>query len=659
MKKIERFILVLLLIAPIIAAAQSVDTMFTRLFNASGNFEDRLSDMAVSPQGIVYMTGFGHSSNNTDDYWTIACDRWGSKLWEAYYAGAGDWNDSAAALTLDSRGDLYVTGQSFETPNESASITTIKYRSDSTRLWISRLHFPSDIDDGGLDIVAQDSTVLYVCGYRHVAGLDNNYVVVKYNALTGDTMWTRSYSRSGEEDDDMPTAIAVDRNGNVVVTGYSYSGNTDYDYDYCTIKYDANGAQLWRRTYNNLAHATNGEDYAWALAVDGSNNVIVTGMSYDDNTDFDYVTVKYGTNGDTIWTARYNRAPGNYEDMAWGVVTDGFNNVYVTGASYDSTQDYDFCTIRYNPSSSSPAWIRRYDRNGYDDEAFGIAQDSAGNIYATGWSCSPDHDNDVVTTKMSSSTGVEAWNHVYNSPSDNEDDGQKVACGPSNMIFVGAQVFTDSHDFDYGLLRLYEQTHDCGVVAILAPADTILAGDSTTPKVLIHNFGIYPETVSVRIAISPSYRDSARRFIDAGNYETLSFRSYVELLAGTYAARCTTLLLSDVNPLNDLAQDSFVVTSPTGISETGRNNVVIRPYLQIAPNPARSLASISYAVSDPEQLTLKIYNAAGRLVKNLARAGPQRVGVLNLDLHELAAGIYIVKLDTPKHRFTRKLVIER
>ena len=47
-------------------------------------------------------------------------------------------------------------------------------------------------------------------------------------------------------------------------------------YDYATIKYSSAGVPLWTNRYNGPG---NGDDYASAVAVDGSNNVIVTGYS--------------------------------------------------------------------------------------------------------------------------------------------------------------------------------------------------------------------------------------------------------------------------------------------------------------------------------------------------------------------------------------------
>ena len=79
--------------------------------------------------------------------------------------------------------------------------------------------------------------------------------------------------------------MAVDNSNNIIVTGYTDIGG-DFDYDYFTVKYDSNGTILWQDTIdNNIAIAR-------SVAVDNSNNIIVTGTFFIDG-DNDYFTVKY------------------------------------------------------------------------------------------------------------------------------------------------------------------------------------------------------------------------------------------------------------------------------------------------------------------------------------------------------------------------------
>ena len=75
--------------------------------------------------------------------------------------------------------------------------------------------------------------------------------------------------------DTHPVGFAVDTTGNAYVTGYSVGFYTSDDY--ATVKYDANGKQLWAVRYNGSG---NGIDRPYALVVDTAGNVYVTGESY-------------------------------------------------------------------------------------------------------------------------------------------------------------------------------------------------------------------------------------------------------------------------------------------------------------------------------------------------------------------------------------------
>jgi hypothetical protein len=80
----------------------------------------------------------------------------------------------------------------------------------------------------------------------------------------------------------------VDGSNNLVVTGTS--GGSGGDSGYLTIKYSSEGVPLW----TNLYHGSGvGNDGATAVALDRSGNVIVTGWSVGSGGDYDFATVKY------------------------------------------------------------------------------------------------------------------------------------------------------------------------------------------------------------------------------------------------------------------------------------------------------------------------------------------------------------------------------
>ncbi len=139
-----------------------------------------------------------------------------------------------------------------------------------------------------------------------------------------DTAWVRRYNGPGNDYDEA-LAIAVDNSGNVYVTGASHGIGTDYDY--CTIKYDTTGNELRVERYDGTG---NGWDYAYAIALDDSGNVYVTGESYNSQTEADYTTIRYYPDLDTTWLRTYN-GPVDGSDQTNALTVDTQGNVYVTG----------------------------------------------------------------------------------------------------------------------------------------------------------------------------------------------------------------------------------------------------------------------------------------------------------------------------------------
>jgi hypothetical protein len=82
-------------------------------------------------------------------------------------------------------------------------------------------------------------------------------------------------------------------------------------------------------------------------------------------------------------------------------------------------------------------------------------------------------------------------------------------------------------------------------------------------------------------------------------------------------------------------------------------------FLTLTPNPlASGFATVRYNLPRPGPATLRICDVAGRTV--LVRAlGTERRASSELDLKQLAAGVYVVRLDTDGWSTRQKLVIQR
>ncbi|MEI6946409.1 T9SS type A sorting domain-containing protein [Paraflavisolibacter sp. H34] len=160
--------------------------------------------------------------------------------------------------------------------------------------------------------------------------------------------------------------------------------------------------QDWAGRYNGPA---NGGDRPSALAADALGNVYVTGESSGSQEDF--ATLRYDAGGVQKWVARYN-GPGNAYDKSEAIATDAAGNVYVGGTSTGSGSGMDFALIKYD-AGGVQKWVSRYNGPANDREQVGsVAVDKAGNVYVYGTSADGNGQFSYATIKYNSS-GVQQW----------------------------------------------------------------------------------------------------------------------------------------------------------------------------------------------------------------------------------------------------------
>jgi len=153
-----------------------------------------------------------------------------------------------------------------------------------------------------------------------------DYYTAKYAAKDGSLIWEHRYDGPGGSSVDEAYAVAVDPQGNAVVTGYSDNGTGSCFY---TAKYaSADGSTVWEQRYND---PTGGRDYAKAMAMDSTGDVVVTGYSYD-TANLYASTVAYDVNGNQLWA--YGQ-PGVNGDATVGsaVTVDALGSVTVAGSA--------------------------------------------------------------------------------------------------------------------------------------------------------------------------------------------------------------------------------------------------------------------------------------------------------------------------------------
>ncbi len=315
------------------------DTIVTKL-NATGalihsgylglDVYDNGYGIAVDAQGNAYVTGDAAATYGPEAFVKKIKADMSAVLYEAYFGAAKrgfDKGTSARAIAVDTAGNAYVTGR-----------TNARF---------------SEEDDGGFQPFCTEFD-----------GIDCTFddaMMIKLNPAGDSVLY---YTYLGGEDSDIGTAIAVDKDGNILVAGYTFAANfpvqnamqsqkrgQDNFADAFVTKFNPAGTALIYSTY------LGGEfwEEAHGLTVDKDGNAYVVGMtnSPDDfpvSTDapqpalgngicnvgsterycYDGFATKLTAAGALAWSTYLG---GSADDLANGVAVDGNGNAYVVGST--------------------------------------------------------------------------------------------------------------------------------------------------------------------------------------------------------------------------------------------------------------------------------------------------------------------------------------
>jgi hypothetical protein len=617
-------------------AQPPVDQQWLVRYDGQMHGNDVPAALAVDQGGNIIVTGVVQNLTSGQDWATVKYDSSGAVIWTNVYNGSNNGSDSATCLGLGPGGDVFVGGSS-EGLGTGQDFQIVKYDGWGAQLWSARYDGPDHLDDHATALALDGQGNLYVTGISRSAETGEDYLTLKLGPL-GDTLWTARYTGPGDSLD-QPVAIAVDSVGDIYVTGSSWGGNTDFDW--VTIKYSPQGDTLWVRRYNGPG---GWEDFAFDLAVSANGNVAVTGtVWYDSHEALDACTILYSPAGDLLWSNLYNGIQyGEADDFGRRVQIDRWGNVIITGSQFNDGFGTDFLTIKYNAAGDT-IWTQHWDSPIHADDGFDcqLALDNFGNVYVGGSCLGEDYYFNYVTFKYNAA-GTLIWEILYPGLYHGANRMRGLALSPDQQfVYVTGLSSGAGTGLDYATIK-YRQYNQPPQILGWEPVDldSVVQGDTLTFRMSATD----PDSEAVTIQW---VRDG--QIVGQGTSVIVTFDS----LGSTRISAS----VSD-GQASDSVVWNITVVEPNGILGPDPLSPLVFELFPPQPNPFNASTALTYQLSAFSEVQLSIWDITGRLITILVNER-QSTGEHTVTFYgsALASGIYLVRLQAGNQTLVQKVAL--
>lgn len=229
-------------------------------------------------------------------------------------------------------------------------------------------------------------------------------------------------------------AVTTDAYGNSYVTGYTYEGATLNDI--VTIKYNSQGDTLWARSYNGTADKN---DEGTGIYVDAYGNVYVVGFAEFTSKATDVVVLKYSPEGTLLWNLPYAKTTDPFIDKGLAIAADLNGFVYVTGFTTNIDGRTDIFVNKYG--SAGLIWTSAMEDGGtgLDAKGLSIAVTRSGNIYVAGYITGAASSEDIVVIKYNSA-GEKQWLRSVNGNVNQSDKAWGIVVDELDNCFITGYI---------------------------------------------------------------------------------------------------------------------------------------------------------------------------------------------------------------------------
>jgi hypothetical protein len=412
----------------------------------AGPLEDSVQDSVAGPDGSVYSVGVTYSTGQSGNVLVMRNSSSGTLSWWREWDGAASLLDRAVAVAADKSGNVIVAGDSLGTTPGDTNIVVLKYSKSGTLLWQRVYGGAENGDDECSDVVVDSSGAVYVTGSRHTAATSYDFWTLKLAAADGGLIWQHTYDGLGRGD--VPGSTCIDSARNVYVAGES--GALPWSSDIAIVKIAPDGTTAWAQRVSGPAAL--GDDWGGEIALGRSGALFVAATAPGED-DQAMMVMRLGTtDGSLKWRRTYDDSLG-WHDIVEGMAVDGSNNVWVTGCMRGKTGTSSRGVLSKWNSSGKRLWTQQWSSPGNKPAEFrAVKINSAGTAWCAGYMTTKPGDQEALVVKFASS-GRGLWSRAWEGPGRKDDVFDCLILRGSSTLFAGGYSVGKTSGMDAAVVR--------------------------------------------------------------------------------------------------------------------------------------------------------------------------------------------------------------
>lgn len=529
---------------------------------------------------------------------------------------------------------------------------------------------------------------IFVTGYKYNSATGGNDILLRKIPMSGSGFEVLYPNSAGG---DRGYSLALDDEGNIIITGFIYNGDTQSN-DIIALKYNIAVTPV-TLVWDTII-ASPGDDRGLSVAIFDETDIAICGYMTDAETGRDFFTHVMDQNKHPLFTEVVSFS--DFDDAATHIITDN-SYAYVVGYFYNGEiYEHDFKSIAYHTSNGGSNWTR--DAEDIEIPLKGdqfptslvitdyppLGEPLAKSKRATTLQFQDSGNNNNFLTihyDGNNPTQPVLWEKAYHNTL---NDIPTAVTSDYDFVYTVGYTEETATSYDYAIIK-YDKSTGCEIYPFPLvwdydeqeeadkPSSIKLDGEmlyitgyneAATSEYTVIGFSMNPDSRTNEIgpvwsrSYTPELNGIKLNDVEKYTYCTTDREGNVIMMAFGYNDSVSFIAGQRYD-----REGNVLSTIPTEIMYTGRKiNNTIRAGEQIQtnnyPNPFNPTTNISFNLPSEGFVELNIYDLSGRKIESLLNknliAGQHNV---KWDASRYSSGIYFYRLRAGNQIITKKLVL--